>query len=86
MTNPIFRLSSLFFLVSPTGKVALVSLFRPSNAEQFSADELAEEIRRTIEASALSDSWVVERITVLDEDGSAVKVLPVRKARKIAVA
>jgi hypothetical protein len=72
--------------VAPTGKVAVVSLFLPSNLGLVSSEELSEEIRRKIEASSLSSTWIVDRVTVLDEDGTAVRILSSGKSNKVAVA
>ncbi len=68
-----------------TGKVALVTLVRAFD-DALSAEELAEQIRRKIEPSLLADSWVVDRVAVLDEDRSRAKILPTQKAKKVAIA
>ncbi|MGD0175530.1 MAG: hypothetical protein ABSC50_01750 [Candidatus Bathyarchaeia archaeon] len=49
------------------------------------ADKLGEQIRRTIESSALSDTWVVDSVAILDEDGSATKVFSTNKAKQVAI-
>ncbi len=73
-------------MVSATGKVALVTLIRSSDHDPLSADELAEQIRRNIESSALSETWTVDRVAVLDEGASTAKALSTQKAKKVAIA
>ncbi len=85
MTNPILRLNCFCFLVWVTGKVALVTLVRALD-DFSSTEELAEQIRRKIGSGLLGDSWVVDRVAVLDEDRSSAKVLPTQKPNKIAIA
>lgn len=78
------RISSLFLLVCSTGKFAIVTLFLDSYHGDLPADKLGEQIRRTIESSALSDTWVVDSVAILDEDGSATKVFSTNKAKEVA--
>ena len=54
------------------GKVALVSLIY-SNEKDFSADELAQELRRELESAPFLKPWVLDRVTVLDESGQPPK-------------
>ena len=53
--------------VSISAKVALVTLIACSAETGVSTDEAAVQIRRALEASSLSRSWTVEKVTVLDE-------------------
>lgn len=68
-----------------TGKFALVTLVLDSYHGELPADKLGEQIRRTIESSALSDTWVVDSVAILDEDGSATKVFSTNKAKQVAI-
>lgn len=68
-----------------TGKFALVSLVLDSSHGALPADKLAEQIRMTIESSALSDSWVVDSVAILDENGSITKVSSTIKAKELAI-
>ena len=72
-------------LVCGTGKFALVTLVLDSSHGVLPADKLAEQIRRTIESSALSDTWVVDSVAILDENGSIMKVSSTIKAKELAV-
>lgn len=68
-----------------TGKFALVTLVLGSTHDVLPPDKLVEQIRRTIESSALSDNWVVDTVAILDENGSATKIFPTNKAKEIAI-
>lgn len=85
MANPIFRCQPLLYLVSATGKFALVTLVLDSTHDVLPADKLAEQIRRTIESSVLSDSWVVDSVAILDENKSATTVFSTNKAKELAI-
>jgi hypothetical protein len=80
------RILQLFLLVCGTGKFALVTLVLDSRHDTVPADKMAEQIRRTIESSPLSDGCVVERVTILDENGSALNVLSANKVKEVATA
>jgi hypothetical protein len=79
------RISSLFPLVCGTGKFALVTLVLDSSHSALPADKLAEQIRRTIESSPLSDSCVVDTVAILDENGSATTLFSTNKAKEVAI-
>jgi hypothetical protein len=48
-------------------KIAVVTMSHVLEEEDLSSDELIEQIRRAVDSSSLSKSWIVERITVLDD-------------------
>jgi hypothetical protein len=53
--------------VSVSAKIALVTLVGYTGEDGLSTNELAAEIRRELERSPLTRSWVVDKVTVLDE-------------------
>jgi hypothetical protein len=67
------------------GKVAFISLFCPSNSD-YSEEELALQIREKLESSSLLSGWVLDKVTVLDEDTSRTGPTPIRYRKKFAVA
>jgi len=83
--NHIFRFHPLLYLVYATGKFALVTLVLSSSHGVLPEDKLAEQVRRTLESSALSDTWAVDSVAILDEDGSATKVFSTNKAKEVAI-
>jgi len=78
------RISPFLLLVCATGKFALVTLVLDSSHSVLPADELAEQIRRTIESSPLSRNWAVDTVAILDENGSA-KVLSTNRAKEVTI-
>lgn len=53
--------------MNASGKIVLVVLTHSSKDELLSAEELAERIRQELESGSISGSWIVEKVTVLDE-------------------
>ncbi len=47
-------------------KIAIITAYRADDTR--GAEDLAEEIRQAIEASALSQSWHIEKIAVIEEN------------------
>ncbi len=70
--------------MSVTGKLALVTLVHSPDHISPSTDELAEQIRREVESSSLSPTWIVDMITVLDEFTPTAKTSTSHKANNLA--
>jgi hypothetical protein len=53
--------------VSNSDRIAIISLIRAPEETSRPESELVNEIRRVLESGSLSESWRVEKITILDE-------------------
>ena len=56
-------------------KIAVVTLSHSLEEEDLCSDELVDQIRREVNASPLSKSWTVERVTVLDDSPYQPKMI-----------
>jgi hypothetical protein len=78
--------SRLAILVWGTAKFALITLVLDPSRDGLPADTLVEEIRQTIQSSALSDNWLIEKVAILDENGSTTSSSPTVKVKQAATA
>lgn len=67
--------------MSASGKIAIITLVRSSEDVELSSEELAERIRRDVEASKLRESWIIDKVTVLDESPSRATLVQPDRSR-----
>jgi hypothetical protein len=75
ITNILFFNTNPYIQTDPVGanvgQIALVSLVRASSSDPSPTRELVEEIRKALQSSAISNTWTIEKITVLEESEAA---------------
>ena len=55
-----------------SGKIALIALVRASDDDSLRTRELVGEIREALQSSAISKTWTIEKITILDDADASV--------------